>query len=121
MEADMATTKNEMLDALLQRMDDALANGKRLPWQKPWEPRFGDLSAPHNPTTERLYSPLNGLILSTAALEHGYEDPRWMGFNQAKEQGWSVRRGEHAAARIFSPIVKNEMNPRTGLNRPGFS
>ena len=34
MEADMATTKNEMLDALLQRMDDALANGKRLPWQK---------------------------------------------------------------------------------------
>ena len=72
----MATTKNEMLDALLQRMDDALANSQRLPWQKPWEPQFGDLSAPHNPTTERLYSPLNGLILSTAALEHGYEDPR---------------------------------------------
>lgn len=46
MEADMATTKNEMLDALLQRMDDALANGKRLPWQKPWEPQFGELSAP---------------------------------------------------------------------------
>ncbi|MDA8154656.1 MAG: zincin-like metallopeptidase domain-containing protein [Acidithiobacillus sp.] len=114
----MATTKNEMLDALLQRMDDALANGKRLPWQKPWEPQFGDLSAPHNPTTERLYSPLNGLILSTAALEHGYEDPRWMGFNQAKEQGWSVRRGEHAAARIFSPIIKNEINPKTGLEDP---
>ena len=114
----MATTKNEMLDALLQRMDDALANGQRLPWQKPWEPKFGDLSAPHNPTTERLYSPLNGLILSTAALEHGYEDPRWMGFNQAKEQGWSVRRGEHAAARIFSPIIKNEINPKTGLEEP---
>ncbi|WP_158006518.1 ArdC family protein [Acidithiobacillus thiooxidans] len=114
----MATTKNEMLDALLQRMDDALANGKRLPWQKPWEPKFGDLSAPHNPATERLYSPLNGLILSTSALEHGYEDPRWMGFNQAKEQGWSVRRGEHAAARIFSPIVKKEVDPKTGLEEP---
>ncbi|BDB14013.1 ArdC family protein [Acidithiobacillus ferrooxidans] len=114
----MATTKNEMLDALLQRVDDALANGQRLPWQKPWEPQFGDLSAPHNPATERLYSPLNGLILSTAALEHGYEDPRWMGFNQAKEQGWSVRRGEHAAARVFSPIVKNEINPKTGLEEP---
>ncbi|WP_176712561.1 ArdC family protein [Acidithiobacillus ferrivorans] len=114
----MATTKNEMLDTLLQRMDNALANGQRLPWQKPWEPKFGDLSAPHNPTTERLYSPLNGLILSLSALEHGYEDPRWMGFNQAKEQGWSVRRGEHAAARIFSPIVKNEINPRTGLEEP---
>jgi antirestriction protein ArdC len=118
MEADMATTKNEMLDALLQRMDDALANGKRLPWQKPWEPKFGDLSAPHNPTTERLYSPFNGLILSTAALERGYEDPRWMGFNQAKEQGWSVRKGEHAAARIFSPIVKNEIDPMTGREEP---
>ena len=114
----MATTKNEMLDALLRRMDDDLANGKRLPWQKPWEPKFGDLSAPHNPTTERLYSPLNGLILSTAALEQGYEDPRWMGFNQAKEQGWNVRRGEHAAAYIYSPIVKNEINPKTGLDEP---
>ncbi|MBU2768292.1 DNA primase, partial [Acidithiobacillus ferrivorans] len=41
-----------------------------------------------------------------------------MGFNQAKEQGWSVRKGEHAAARIFSPIIKNEINPRTGIEEP---
>ena len=81
-----------------------------------WKQSISPSSFPPPQTT-----PLNGLILSTAALEQGYEDPRWMGFNQAKEQGWSVRRGEHAAARIFSPIVKNEMNPRTGLNRPGFS
>lgn len=111
----MATTKNEMLDALLQRMDDALAKGERLPWQKPWAPQYGELSAPHNPTTGKIYSPLNGLILSTAAMEHGYEDPRWMGFNQAKEQGWSVRRGEHAAARVFSPIIKKEIDPKTGF------
>ena len=51
METDMATTKNEIIDALLQRMDDALANGQRLPWQKPWEPQFGERSAPHNPIT----------------------------------------------------------------------
>ena len=114
----MATTKNEMLDALLQRMDAALEKDVKLPWQGPWDPKYGELSAPHNPTTERLYSPLNGLILSTAALEHGFDDPRWMGFNQAKEQGWSVRRGEHAAARIFSPIIKNEINPRTGIEEP---
>ena len=35
-----------------------------------------------------------------------------------KEQGWSVRRGEHAAARIFSPIIKNETNPRNGMDEP---
>ncbi|MBU2768707.1 ArdC family protein [Acidithiobacillus ferrivorans] len=52
----MATTKTEIIEALLQRMDDAVANGTSLPWQKPWEPKFGDLSAPQNPTTERIYS-----------------------------------------------------------------
>ena len=53
----MATTKTEIIEALLQRMDGAVANGTSLPWQKPLEPKFGDLPAPQNPTTERLYSP----------------------------------------------------------------
>ncbi len=59
----MATTKNEIIEALLQRMDDAVANGTSLPWQKPWELKLGDLSAPQNPTTEKptpLKKPASG-------------------------------------------------------------
>ncbi|OCX75597.1 hypothetical protein A6M23_02280 [Acidithiobacillus thiooxidans] len=68
MEADMAKTKTEIIEALLQRMDDAVANGTSLPWQKPWEPKLGDLSAPQNPTTERLYSPPTTLKKTASGL-----------------------------------------------------
>jgi antirestriction protein ArdC len=108
------TTKDELLDALLDRVDSAIERGEKLPWQKNWDPKYGSQSAPHNPTTGKSYSLENSLILDTAAMANGYVDPRWMGYNQAKDQGWQVRKGEKAAARIFSPLTKTEINPKTG-------
>ncbi|MBU2770104.1 ArdC family protein [Acidithiobacillus caldus] len=109
----MATSKNEMLDALLARMDAALEKGEKLPWQKPWEPIYGDKSAPHNPLSDRPYSPQNMLLLLSAAMEKGYDDPRWVGYQQAKKEGWQVRQGEKASY-IYSPVIKTEIDEKTG-------
>ena len=49
---------------------------------------------PFNPTSERAYRGGNAIHLMAAALRTGYEDPRWMTYKQAAEQGWQVRRGE---------------------------
>ncbi|MBN6739857.1 DUF1738 domain-containing protein [Acidithiobacillus sp. MC6.1] len=109
----MATSKNEMLDALLARVDAALEKGEKLPWQKPWEPIYGDKSAPHNPLSDRPYSPANALLLLSAAMEKGYDDPRWVGYQQAKKEGWQVRQGEKAS-HVYSPVIKTEIDDKTG-------
>ncbi|MDA8151960.1 MAG: zincin-like metallopeptidase domain-containing protein [Acidithiobacillus sp.] len=113
----MATSKNDILDGVVKRVDDALASGQKLPWQKPWEPQYGAMSMPHNPVTGKMYSPGNTMILSIAAMDHGHEDPRYMTYKQARDAGWSVRKGEHAAAHIYAPITKMLDDEKTGTEQ----
>uniref|UniRef100_E6QCG2 DNA primase TraC n=1 Tax=mine drainage metagenome TaxID=410659 RepID=E6QCG2_9ZZZZ len=113
----MATSKNDILDGVVRRVDDALASGQKLPWQKPWEPQYGAMSMPHNPVTGKMYSPGNTMILSIAAMEHGHDDPRYVTYKQAKDSGWSVRKGEHAAAHIYAPITKMLEDEKTGTEQ----
>ncbi|MHB1494492.1 MAG: zincin-like metallopeptidase domain-containing protein [Acidithiobacillus sp.] len=113
----MATSKNDILDGVVKRVDDALASGQKLPWQKPWEPQYGAMSMPHNPVTGKMYSPGNTMILSIAAMDHGHDDPRYMTYKQARDSGWSVRKGEHAAAHIYAPITKTLDDEKTGIEQ----
>ena len=64
------------------------------PWQKPWEPGASSLGIPFNPTSERAYRGGNAIHLMATSLQRGYEDPRWMTYKQASDNGWQVRRGE---------------------------
>jgi antirestriction protein ArdC len=64
------------------------------PWQKPWEPGASSLGVPFNPTSERAYRGGNAIHLMATGLQRGYEDPRWMTYKQASDNGWQVRRGE---------------------------
>ena len=64
------------------------------PWQKPWDPSKASLELPHNPTTEKAYRGGNVIHLLAVGLKHGHEDPRWMTYRQAQENGWQVRKGE---------------------------
>ena len=62
------------------------------PWQTPWEP--GALQLPHNPTTNRAYRGGNALHLMAVGARKGFDDPRWLTYRQAQENGWQVRKGE---------------------------
>ena len=58
------------------------------PWQKPWEPAR---HSPHfNPVTGTVYRGINRII----TLMSGYDDSRWMTYQQAQAAGYQVRRGE---------------------------
>lgn len=59
----------------------------RCGWQQP-SPRM--LEAPFNIATQRPYRGYNMVRLAN----RGYDDPRWMTFKQARQQGWHVRKGE---------------------------
>ena len=81
--------RQEVTDNIVRMLERGVA-----PWQKPWEPGAGSFGIPFNPTSERAYRGGNAIHLMATALQRGYEDPRWMTYKQASDNGWQVRRGE---------------------------
>jgi antirestriction protein ArdC len=81
--------RQEVTDSIVGMLERGVA-----PWQKPWEPGASSLGIPFNPTSERAYRGGNAIHLMATGLESGYEDPRWMTYKQASDNGWQVRRGE---------------------------
>ena len=75
-----------------QNLVDMLEKGTA-PWQKPWDPEKASLNMPFNPTTDQPYRGGNALHLLAMGMAKGNEDPRWMTYRQANEQGWQVRKG----------------------------
>lgn len=56
------------------------------PWQKPWS---SQAMRPRNPVTGNAYRGVNRLLLSLAG-----GNGLWVTYQQAKAQGWQVRKGE---------------------------
>ena len=81
--------RQEVTDRIINMLEKGVA-----PWQKPWNPGEAGMGMPKNPTTDRNYRGGNALHLMATSLQRGYNDPRWMTYKQAADQGWQVRRGE---------------------------
>src|ERR1041385_1577775 len=83
--------KRDFRQEVTNQIIEMLENGTA-PWQKPWEP--GSLQLPFNPTTEKAYRGGNALHLMAVGVRKGFDDPRWLTYRQAQENGWQVRKGE---------------------------
>lgn len=79
--------RQEVTDNIIKMLEQGTA-----PWQKPW--KSGALEMPFNPTSERQYRGANAINLMAVGVSKGYDDPRWMTYRQAQENGWQVREGE---------------------------
>jgi antirestriction protein ArdC len=103
-------TPNEKIEIERQALADAvlsqIENGN-LEWTKGWhclnENSF-------NAKTEKEYQGTNLVILYLKSMQRGYQDPRWLTFNQAKDLGAAVKKGEQATT-IFH---WNEYDKATG-------
>jgi antirestriction protein ArdC len=93
----------EITDRIVARLKAGVC-----PWRQPWSGKgYGVM--PRNAVTDRAYSGVNVLLLWSRAQETGYADPRWLTFNQAKEIGANVRKGEKGETVIFmSKIIKED-------------
>jgi len=60
------------------------------PWQRPWH--LGETFLPYNPVTKNRYKGINTIQL----MMQKYRDARWLTYNQAKDAGWRVHKGERA-------------------------
>lgn len=86
---------------LLQRWDE----GDMPPWRKPWTPPPWP-STPNNPISGNPYTGANAVLLHIAGT--AYDSPLFATFKQIKEQGGSVRKGEHG----FPILVYKEWTPK---------
>ena len=72
-----------------------------VPWQKPWQ---GGQTLPRNLASGREYRGVNVFLLHAMS----YASPFWLTFNQAKELGGTVRRGEKACPVVFWKWLESE-------------
>jgi antirestriction protein ArdC len=76
----------ETTDRILSALDQGV-----VPWSKPWN--VGGLM-PTSLSSGKVYHGINTLVLSMTAQEREYDRNLWATFNQAKELGGTVRKGE---------------------------
>ena len=62
------------------------------PWQKPWKP--GESVGAENFSTGKKYTGGNSLYLMSRGISEGRGDNRWGTYNQIREAGGQVRKGE---------------------------
>ncbi|MDE5721999.1 MAG: ssDNA-binding domain-containing protein [Clostridia bacterium] len=86
--------REEMVKSLIRYIEQS---------PKQWEAGWNNIAgtAPENGKTGTPYRGLNLLYLTFTAMQKGYTDPRWVTFNQAKELGASVKKGEKSSPIIF--------------------
>ena len=59
-------------------------------WRQGWKVSGAPVSA----ITGKRYNGVNRLFLTSATMERGYSDNRWLTYNQMAERGWEFKRDE---------------------------
>lgn len=80
--------RQEVIDYILTEIN----NGNPHVFNNPNHP---SLFEQYNFKTDKTYSGMNRFILAVSASLEGYKDPRWLTYKQAKELGYSVKKGTH--------------------------
>lgn len=89
---------DELRDLVTRRIVELLESGDVGKWVKPWV-TFG---GPRNLGSGRRYTGLlNILLLQARAFGAGFKYPFWATFNQIKNLGANVLKGQHASEVVF--------------------
>lgn len=79
-------------------------------WVKPWTNGSGRAASllPLNAVSGKEYSGVNILMLWSEAKLHGYRTQQWLTFQQGKEIGARVRKGERSTPVIFVKFIEKD-------------
>ena len=97
----------EFADEIIEQMKKGTA-----PWQIPWQP--GENRLPENFSTHAKYQGGNTLQLMVKREQRSYGDHRWGTYNQIKQEGGKVRKGERGT----TILVYRAPKPRDAKDSP---
>ncbi len=89
-------------DAIVKAIEEALASGVPA-WRQPWRDlgAAGNATFPINAVSGKEYRGVNVPVLWLAAQRNGWTDMRFLTYNQARNLGGHVRKGERGQPVIF--------------------
>lgn len=88
---DTPRTRRSVYEIITNQILAALEQGE-IPWRKPWR-----VLPPANLISKKPYRGINVFLLGFA----GYGSQFWLTFNQARQLGGNIRRGEHGTKIVF--------------------
>jgi antirestriction protein ArdC/DNA polymerase III epsilon subunit-like protein len=98
---------DELAEQVTQMILEAIEKGETLPWRKPWSDK-NIFSMPYSVTSNKPYKGGNIMMLWVTSALKGYQDNRWITFNEAKKRGGFVKKGEKGTKIVnWSPVFKD--------------
>ena len=107
-------TQSDIRQTITNTIIDALKNGGLPPWRKPWS---NDPNAPGLHTsmsTGNRYRGINQLLLQVAAMKGDFKSKWWGTFNQIKQNGASVSRGQKGTHVVLFKKIERERVDEAG-------
>ena len=80
--------RQELTDKFVVALDEG-----KIPWERPWD-EVGISARPRNAVSGHEYTGANRMVLTLTQLDQKYDDPRWLTFNQARNLGGGVEKGQ---------------------------
>jgi antirestriction protein ArdC len=107
-------TQNDIRNSVTNTIIEALSNGGLPPWRKPW---CNDPNAPGLHTsmsTGNPYRGINQLLTQVSAMRQGFKNRWWGTFNQIKQSGASVSRGQKGTQIVLFKRIERERTDEAG-------
>lgn len=86
----------EVTDRILELLDEGVA-----PWRQPIKRSGNSDGMPKSLSTGKAYRGINTFLLAMTAWAKNYDSTYWATFNQVKQQGAKVRKGEKSTLVVF--------------------
>lgn len=93
--------KTNIYTKVTNKIISDLENGI-LPWQKPWNAKYGAHTSRPLRADGKSYRGINVLILWHAAFEEGYTNSYWMTYKHAQKLGGQVKKGEKGTSVVYT-------------------
>ena len=96
---DGKNSRQQIEEAVADRIIELLDQGKLPPWEKDWQD--SPYGFPVNTVSMKPYRGVNRWMTLLTQNIMGYTDPRWLTYRQAEALGGHVRKGEKSTTIIF--------------------
>jgi antirestriction protein ArdC len=107
-------TREDIYTRITNQIIEKLEQGVR-PWMRPWAANHaaGSITRPLRHSGERCQG-INIVAIWMSAELNGYTTPFWLTFQQTKELGGNVRKGEHGSIVVYASSFKKTEKDEAG-------